>query len=138
MATITQGNYLTALAGANLSTSPYYIVKLNSTGQAVLTAAATDDIAGVLDDIQQSSPVPQSTSGGLVSIAVVNGTGTFKVIAGASIAKDAYLTSNGSGQAVTAVQTVGGTAPSVRVFGRARTAANSGDVVEYIKMFMLY
>lgn len=138
MATITPGNYISAIAGADLHASGYLITKWDSSGNAILAAAATDDLVGVLAEIQQAAPVPQSTSGGLVSIAVVSGAGTGKVIAGASISKGAYLTSNSSGQAVTATQTAGGSQPSVRVFGRARFAANSGDLFEYEKMFFLY
>lgn len=138
MATITKGNYLTTLAGADLHASGYCIVKFDTNGNAILTAAASDDIVGVLDSVQQSGPVPQSTSGGPVSIAHVGGTGTGKVVAGASISARAFLTSDANGHAITATQTAGGSQPTVRVFGRARYAANTGDLVEYEKMFFLY
>lgn len=133
----TQLNFISAPAGQDLHTSAHLIVKLNNTGQAVLASAATDDIVGVLEDIQQASS-GVSTSGGAVSIAHVSGAGTGEVIVGASIVKGAFITSNGSAQAITAVQTAGGTAPSVRVFGRTRYAANTGDLVEYEKMYFLY
>lgn len=132
MATITKGNYITALAGADLHASGYYIAKLDSSGNAVLASASTDEIVGVIDQTQQAGPVPQSTSGGEVTIAIVNGTGTGKVIAGGSITKDGYLTTNSSGQAVTTTTT------GDRVFGRARYAANSGDIFEYVKMFFIH
>src|SRR5436309_2346298 len=132
----TTGEWISAPAGADLHASSHLVAKLNATGQAILATAATDDIVGVLDNIQQAATA--ATSGGLVSIAHVSGSGTFEVIAGASIAKGAYLTTNGSGQAVTATQTTAGSQPTVRVFGRARVAANSGDLFEYEKMFLLY
>lgn len=136
----TQGNFISAPAGQDLHASAHLIAKLNATGQAILAALPTDDIVGVLEDIQQASS-GVSVSGGSVSIAHVSGAGTGEVIVGASaIVKGAYLTvaNDGSGKAVTAVQTAGGTAPSVRVFGRARYAANSGDLVEYEKCYFLY
>jgi hypothetical protein len=133
----TQLNFISALAGQDLHTSAHLIVKLDPNGKAILAAAATDDIVGVLEETQQAAS-GISTSGGGVSIAHVSGAGTGEVIAGASIAKGAFITSNASAQAVTAVQTAGGTAPSVRVFGRTRYAANSGDLVEYEKMYFLY
>lgn len=132
----TQGNYISALAGADLHASAHLIVKLNATNQAILATAATDDIVGVLEEVQQASA--STTSGGACSIATINGDGTGEVIAGASIAKGALLTTNGSGQAVTATQTAGGLQPTVRVFGRARYAANSGDLFEYEKIALWY
>jgi hypothetical protein len=134
----TQGNFISALAGADLHTSAHLIAKLDTNGKAVLAAAATDDIVGVIEESQQAGS-GVSTSGGGVSIAHISGSGTGEVIAGASgISKGAYLTSDSNGKAVTASQTAGGTAPSVRVFGRARVAANAGDLFEYEKIFLLY
>lgn len=57
---------ITLPAGADLSTSQYLFVKINSSGNAVLCSAATDKPIGVL----QNSPV----SGGEASITVVGGT----------------------------------------------------------------
>lgn len=57
---------ITLPAGADLSTSQYLFVKINSSGNAVLCAAATDKPIGVL----QNSPA----SGGEASITVVGGT----------------------------------------------------------------
>jgi hypothetical protein len=128
----TVGNYISALAAADLHTSAHLIAKLDNTGKAVLASAATDDIVGVLDEVPQ-------TATGSCTIAHISGNGTGEVIAGASsISKGAFLTSDSNGKAVTATQTVGGTQPSVRVFGRARVAANSGDLFEYEKLFFLY
>lgn len=57
---------ITLPAGADLSTSQYLFVKINSSGQAVLCSAATDKPIGVL----QNSPA----SGGEAAITVVGGT----------------------------------------------------------------
>jgi hypothetical protein len=135
--TYTVGNYISALAGADLHASAHLLAKLDSTGKAVLASAATDDIVGVIDEVQQAAS-GVSTSGGAVSIAAINGDGTGEVIAGGSISKGALLTSDGSGKAVTATQTTAGSQPTVRVFGRARTAANSGDLFEYEKFALWY
>lgn len=131
------GNLITALAGQDLHASANCIVKLDANGKAVLAAGPTDDIVGVIAEVQQAAS-GIATSGGSVSIAHVSGTGTNEVIAGATIAKGAFLTSDASGHAVPATQTAGGSQPSVRVFGRARYAANSGDLFEYEKMYFLY
>jgi hypothetical protein len=135
--TYTVGNYISALAGADLHASAHLIAKLDTNGKAVIATAATDDIVGVIDEVQQAAS-GVSTSGGGVSIAAINGDGTGEVIAGAGISKGNLLTTNGSGQAILATQTGGGSQPSVRVFGRARTAANSGDLFEYEKFALWY
>lgn len=130
MTTFREGAYDSREAGADLSTKQYFIVKTDANGKYVLAAAATDNIRGVLANAPKLGESADVTN--------INGAGTFKVIAGGTIAKDALLTSNASGQAVTATQTAGGTQPSVRVFGRARAAAVSGDIVEYDKLVLYY
>lgn len=120
MATHTEGNYLSRAAGADLSAKQYYIVKTDASGNIVLAAAGTDKILGVLNN------APKNTD--TADVAVISGNGTGKVIAGGSIAKDAYLTSDASGKAV--ATTTGGDI----VFGRALAAASSGDVFEYLKL----
>ena len=119
MASFVEGSYISRQAGADLSEKIYHIAKTDSDGNVVLASAGTDAILGVIE-----SPAKQ---GETVSVAVVSGSGTFKVKAGGTITKDAYLTANSSGQAV-ATTTAGN-----RVFGRALVAAASGDVVEYVK-----
>src|SRR5947207_11166223 len=119
----TQGNFISAPAGADLHASAHLIVKLNSSGQAILATAATDDIVGVLEEVQQASS-GVSTSGGSVSIAHISGSGTGEVIAGGSISKGAFLTSNGSGQAVATVENATGVlATAVLVLGGSQPAA---------------
>ena len=63
----------TFVAGADLSSSQYKFVKLNSSGQAVAVAAATDVPIGVL----QNNPA----SGAEASVVIVGGT---KLVASAS------------------------------------------------------
>lgn len=120
MASFVEGSYLSREAGADLSDKQYFVVKTDANGKVVLASAATDAILGVVE-----TPAPQGES---VSVAVVNGGGTFKVVAGGTIAKDALLTTNSNGQAVST------TTAGNRVFGRALTAAVAGDVVEYLKL----
>jgi hypothetical protein len=132
MATVTQGNFITAEAGADLHLKQYYIVVLNATRQAVLAAASTDAISGVLDE------VPQGATGS-VSIKHISANGTGKVKAGTAISKGALLTSDANGKAVTATQTTAGAQPTKRVFGRALEAATAdGDVIEFEHLFFLY
>lgn len=115
-----EANHLSVLSAADLSLKRFYIVKTDASGNAVLAAAATDAILGVLDDGGRKS-------GDTVDVVAINGHGTFRVVAGGTITKDAYLTSDASGKAV-ATTTTGN-----RVFGRAVKAAVAGDIVEYIK-----
>lgn len=117
MATFRAGDYNTVEAAVELA--PYTIVKHNADGKAVKAAAGTDLIRGV---VEKGGKVRDS-----ISYARVNGSGTFKVRLGGTVAKDDLLTSDASGLAVKA--TTGNT-----VFGRANVAGVSGDVVEYDKL----
>lgn len=119
MTTFQDGGRFSAPAGADLSTKRYYIVKLDTNGNVVLATAATDAILGVLDNAPKQ--------GATADVVLINGHGTFKVKTGAGISKDAYITSNGSGQAISTTTT------GHRVLGRAVATTNSGDVAEYIK-----
>ena len=79
---------ITLPAGADLSTKQYYFVKVNSSGNAVLCAAATDAPIGVL----QNNPI----SGAEASIVVVGGT---KIVAGAAIAAGIKIGTDSAGKA---------------------------------------
>ncbi|MBS4040405.1 MAG: DUF2190 family protein [Flavobacteriales bacterium] len=114
------GDEYSALTAADLSEKQYHVAKTDATGKLVLATAATDDIIGVINDGGR-------VAGDTATVQLINGSGTFKVKAGGTIAKGAYLTTDASGQAV-ATTTAGN-----RVFGRAVRAAVAGDIVEYIK-----
>ena len=79
---------ITLPAGADLSAKQYYFVKVNSSGNAVLCAAATDAPIGVL----QNAPI----SGAEASIVVVGGT---KLVAGAAIAAGVKIGTASTGKA---------------------------------------
>lgn len=79
---------ITLPAGADLSTKQYYFVKVNSSGNAVLCAAATDAPIGVL----QNNPI----SGAEATIVVVGGT---KLVAGAAIAAGIKIGTDSAGKA---------------------------------------
>lgn len=130
MAAFREGNYISREAAVDHSDNQYKITKLDANGKVVLAAAATDAILGVLETVGKAATT--------VSVALVNGNGTFKVKTGANITVGAYLTTNGSGLAITATQTTAGAQPTVRVFGRALATSVSGDVVEYEKKDFLY
>lgn len=119
MTTFQPGDRYSAPAGADLTGKRYHIVKTDSNGNIVLATAATDAILGVLDN--------EPKSGATADVVLINGQGTFKVKTGANISKDAYITTNGSGQAI-ATTTAGN-----RVIGRALVASASGDIAEYVK-----
>lgn len=119
MTTFRQGDYDSREAGADLSAKQYFVIKTDANGKYILATAATDAIRGVL--------VNAPKLGETADVALVNGSGTFKVLAGGTIAKDAFLTTDANGKAI-ATTTTGN-----RVFGRAVAAAVSGDIVEYVK-----
>lgn len=124
MSTQTQGNYYSAEAAADLSTKKYYIVKTDSTGKIVLSSAATDKHLGVLFN--------EPTLGKTADVAIANGNGSGKVIAGGTITKDAYITSDANGKAV-ATTTV-----NDLVLGQAHESAVDGDIFEYRKFYHRY
>lgn len=80
---------VTLVAGADLSAAQYKFVKLNSSGQAVLCAAATDVPIGVL----QNAPI----SGQEAEVLIVGGT---KIVAGAAITLPNAIGTDSSGKAV--------------------------------------
>lgn len=116
----------------------YQLVKFGSSttaGQVILAAASTDSIIGVLVNVPTSTNSPSSLATGAspttAEVHSINAQGTFKVQAGGTIAANAWLTTNGSGYAVTASQTAGGSAPAVRVFGQSIGTGVSGQIIEY-------
>lgn len=119
MANQTNGSHFSREAGADLSAKQYYLVKINSSNKAVLAAAATDVIAGVLENAP--------ASGETADIRARNGCGTGKVVAGGNITHMAALTSDANGKAV--VTTTAGN----HVIGYALSTGVDGQVIEYIK-----
>lgn len=118
MAEVQQGNFVTVDNDVDLSAKQYHIVKEDAGGKAVLAGAADANILGVLNN------APKAKWG--ADVAVINGSGTFKVVAGGNIARNARLTSDANGKAVTATA-------GQRCFGVARRAAALDEVVEYFR-----
>jgi hypothetical protein len=118
MAEFQEGNFVTIENDADLSEKQFYIVKETSAHKAVLAGAADAAIIGVLNN----APKP----GWGADVAIINGNGTFKVVAGANIAYGAKLTSDANGKAVTATS-------GQRCFGIARGTAALNEVVEYFR-----
>ena len=107
---------VTLVAGADLSTKQYTFVKLNSAGEAIAAAAATDIPIGVL----QNAP----TSGQEAEVLVVGGT---KVVAGAAIGEGALVGTSSAGKAVALVA---GTDTTKYVVGTLLTeSAADGNIV---------
>lgn len=111
-------------AGADETLSQYLIVKLNSSGQYILSAAATDKHIGI------AMEAPGSLDYG--GVTMFQGPGTLHVYAGGTIAIGDFLTANSSGQAV--ATTTGGD----QVIGQAIKAAVTGDLVEFIPFRIKY
>lgn len=79
---------ITLPAGADLSAKQYYLVKVNTSGQAVLCSGATDKPIGVL----QNDPA----SGEEAAIVVVGGT---KIVASASLDEGTLIGTTADGKA---------------------------------------
>jgi len=93
----------------------YYIVKQHTDGTAILAAAATDKIIGVL----QNKPA-------VGAAALVRFLGTTKVIAGGAINPGDWVTSDGNGKAI--ATTTDKNVALGTYLGTA--AAASGDIIE--------
>lgn len=109
----------TFVAGADLSTKQYTFVKLNSSGEVIAAAAATDIPIGVL----QNNP----TSGAEASVTIVGGT---KIVAGAAISEGALVGTSSTGKAVALVA---GTDTTKYVVGTLLTESGAdGDIVSAV------
>jgi hypothetical protein len=107
---------VTLVAGADLSAKQYTFVKVNSAGEAIAAAAATDIPVGVL----QNAPI----AGQEAEVLIVGGT---KVVAGAAIADGAQLGTSSTGKAVALVA---GTDTTKYVVGTLLTeSAADGNIV---------
>lgn len=124
MANFTVDDDITRKQGADLTGKLYYIVKQDTTAQqVVLAAGATDKLFGVLSQLNKAG---SAAVGATVNIHARNASGTYKVVAGGTIAIGDQITSNASGQAI-ATTTSGN-----EVLGEACEAAVSGQIFEYL------
>lgn len=103
------------VAGADLSALQYNFVKLNSSGQVVACAAATDRPIGVL----QNDP----TSGKIAEVVVSGGT---KLKLGGTVAAAAIVSPSSTGAGVAIVA---GTDTTKYNCGSALTGGASGEVI---------
>jgi len=102
---------ITLLAGADLSSSQYCFVKLNSSGQ-VVVAGADDRAIGVLQDTPAASG----------RAACVGIDGVSKVLFGGTVSKGAAVTSDANGKAVAL------TSGDAYSHGIARDGGHDGEV----------
>lgn len=121
MANYNHGPFITRIAGADLSASSYRICVQQADRTVVVANAATQNFIGVLHFVQKA--------GGEVSVLARNASGTFKVVAGGTIALGDALTSDANGAAITT------TTSGNEVIGYAQEAAVSGQVLEYLAAF---
>lgn len=109
------GHQNTLLAAADLRSSQFRAVVVNSSGRAALAGAAARDV-GIL----QNTP-------NIGEAGTIMWDGVSKVVAAAAIAAGALVATNASGQALTATTTQ----PS---FGVARTAAGGANEVIAVQL----
>lgn len=103
------------VAGGDLSSSQYRFVKLNSSGQVIAVAAATDRPIGVL----QNSPA----SGGVAEVLISGGT---KLVLGGTVTEGQIVSPSSTGTAVTIVA---GTDTTKYICGSALTEGASGEII---------
>jgi hypothetical protein len=109
---------VTLVAGADLSALQYTFVKLNSSGQAIAVAAATDLPIGIL----QNAP----TSGQEAEVLVVGGS---KLVLGGTVAAAATVGTSSAGAGVAIVH---GTDTTKYALGQAVTGGASGEIVTVV------
>ena len=103
------------VAGGDLSSSQYKFVKLNSSGQVIAVAAATDRPIGVL----QNSPA----SGGTAEVLVSGGT---KLVLGGTVTEGGIVSPSSTGAGVAIVA---GTDTTKYICGTALTEGASGEII---------
>jgi len=103
------------IAGADLSSSQYKFVKLNSSGQVIAVAAATDRPIGVL----QNNPA----SGGTAEVLVSGGT---KLVLGGTVTEGQIVSPSSTGAGVTITV---GTDTTKYICGTALTEGASGEII---------
>ena len=109
------GHTETFISAADLSANNNRWVKLSAENTVAQATADTDAIVGVQHDI------PYAAVGAQVAVVL---SGTPKIMAGAAFSAGAFLTTDGSGRAITAVSTK-------RFHGVAiQAAAAAGDIVQ--------
>jgi hypothetical protein len=109
---------VTLVAGADLSALQYTFVKLNSSGQAIAVAAATDLPIGIL----QNAP----TSGQEAEVLVVGGS---KLVLGGTVAAAAVVGTSSAGAGVAIVH---GTDTTKYAVAQAVTGGASGEIVTVV------
>lgn len=103
------------VAGGDLSSSQYKFVKLNSSGQVIAVAAATDRPIGVL----QNNPA----SGGVAEVLITGGT---KLVLGGTVTEGAIVSPSSTGAGVAIVA---GTDTTKYICGTALTEGASGEII---------
>jgi hypothetical protein len=109
---------VTLVAGADLSSKQYTFVKLDSSGQAVAAAAATDIPIGVL----QNAP----TSGQEAEVLISGGS---KLVLGGTVAAAGVVSTSSAGAGVAIVH---GTDTTKFALGQAITGGASGEIVTVV------
>jgi hypothetical protein len=116
---VTAGLHGANLGAANL-TGQYSYVKVDASNanQIVLASAATDHIIGVVMN------APAANDNAVVRLR--NASGTYPVVAGGTITRGDWVTSDANGNAITT------TTSGNEICGVAKSSASSGDIVEVI------
>lgn len=117
------GGFKNFKSNADLSAKQYYIVKLTADDTVDLAAAATDIIVGVL---YNKPKAPTNGKYDNAQVRLASAAGTTRVVAGGTINRGDFITSDANGKAV-ATTTTGD-----NVIGRALQSAVAGDIFEFM------
>ena len=114
---------VTLPAGADLSAKQFYVVKINSTGDAVLSAAKTDRSFGIL----QNAP----TSGAPAEVCIG---GKSKLVSGAALSINDLIGSDAAGKGTVITVAAGGTVYNYAV-GLVTVASGAADGIAQVHVF---
>lgn len=112
---------ITAPAGADLRTKQYFHVKIDSSGEAVLGAAKTDEVAGILQN------TPNDGEAALIAIA-----GVSKCVMGSAQAIGTQVGSDSAGRGTAITIAASGTAYNYRSGVSLTASGAAGGIVEVL------
>ena len=124
MASVQAVKIISLPQGESLSGKLNYAVTMNAAGRVVMTDSATDVIIGTV-----ASDPGVATIGAVVSIALVNGSGTIKVVAQSAITRGHLLHATSTNGRLNGVSAISGLANNQQAMGIALEAASAAEEV---------
>lgn len=136
MATVQNVTVVSIPRGASLVGDFGEVVKINASGQAILTAAATDVAVGVVAEAPNaaSTGVGRATppTGSAVAVALFQGGGILKAKAGAAITAGQLVVLDSTAGRLAGVANVAAVTDDSLMLGVALQAAADGEIFEML------